>query len=113
MGRHVPMERCRPGPQLSQESSSMWWFATKRLADAILTAFLVFTFVFFAMRLLPGDPVIAMLGDRASAETLARVRHSLGLNQPLLEQYVRFVWGLLHLDLGRSLINGVDVTATM
>ncbi len=91
----------------------MWRFATKRLGDAVLTAFLVFTFVFFAMRLLPGDPVIAMLGDRASAETIARVRHSLGLDQPLLEQYARFMWGLLHLDLGRSLINGVDVTATM
>jgi ABC-type dipeptide/oligopeptide/nickel transport system permease component len=91
----------------------MWRFALKRLADAILTALLVFTFVFFAMRLLPGDPVIAMLGDRASAQTIENVRRTLGLDQPLLVQYGRFLWGLLHLDLGKSLVNGVDVAQTM
>jgi ABC-type dipeptide/oligopeptide/nickel transport system permease component len=88
-------------------------FVLKRLADAILTAFLVFSFVFFAMRLLPGDPVIAMLGDRANAQTIENVRKTLGLDQPLLVQYGRFLWGLLHLDLGHSLVNGVDVTTTM
>ncbi len=91
----------------------MWRFAVRRLADAVLTALLVFTSVFFAMRLLPGDPVIAMLGDRASAATIENVRRTLGLDQPLLVQYGKFLWGLLHLDLGKSLINGVDVTATM
>src|SRR6478672_6189934 len=91
----------------------MWRFAIKRLGDAVLTALLVFTAVFFAMRLLPGDPVIAMLGDRASAATIANVRAKLGLDQPILVQYAQFLWGLLHLDLGKSLINGVDVTATM
>jgi peptide/nickel transport system permease protein len=91
----------------------MWRFVLKRLADAILTALLVFTFVFFAMRLLPGDPVIAMLGDRANAQTIENVRRTLGLDQPLLVQYGRFLWGLLHLDLGKSLVNGVDVAQTM
>lgn len=91
----------------------MWRFAVKRLADAVLTALLVFTSVFFAMRLLPGDPVIAMLGDRASAATIENVRRTLGLDQPMLVQYGKFLWGLLHLDLGKSLINGVDVAATM
>ena len=38
---------------------------------------------------------------------------TLGLDQPLLVQYGRFLWGLLHLDLGKSLVNGVDVAATM
>lgn len=91
----------------------MWRFAVKRLGDAILTAFLVFTFVFFAMRILPGDPVIAMLGDRASQATIDNVRRTLGLDQPILLQYAKFLWGLLHLDLGKSLVNGVDVATTM
>jgi ABC-type dipeptide/oligopeptide/nickel transport system permease component len=90
-----------------------WRFAVRRLGDAVLTAFLVFTFVFFAMRLLPGDPVVAMLGDRASAETIANVRRTLGLDQPILVQYGQFLWGLAHLDLGKSLVNGVDVATTM
>jgi len=88
-------------------------FVIKRLGEAVLTAFLVFSFVFFAMRLLPGDPVIAMLGDRANAQNVENVRRSLGLDQPLLVQYGRFLWGLLRLDLGRSLVNGVDVAQTM
>ncbi|ODT72549.1 MAG: glutathione ABC transporter permease [Pelagibacterium sp. SCN 63-23] len=88
-------------------------FVLRRTGDAILTAFLVFSFVFFAMRLLPGDPVIAMLGDRASAETIENVRASLGLDKPLLVQYGEFVWGLLNFDLGTSLINRASVSETM
>ena len=88
-------------------------FLFKRSLDALLTAFLVFTFVFFAMRLLPGDPVVAMLGDRAGAETIENVRRSLGLDRALLVQYGTFLWDLLHLDLGRSLINGASVGEMM
>jgi ABC-type dipeptide/oligopeptide/nickel transport system permease component len=88
-------------------------FVLKRTGDAILTAFLVFSFVFFAMRLLPGDPVIAMLGDRASAETIENVRISLGLHKPILVQYGDFLWGLLNFDLGNSLINRASVGQTM
>lgn len=88
-------------------------FVLRRSADAALTAFLVFSFVFFAMRLLPGDPVVAMLGERAGAETIENVRRSLGLDRPILVQYADFLWGLLHFDLGRSLVNGVDIGATL
>lgn len=88
-------------------------FVLKRSADAILTAFLVFSFVFFAMRLLPGDPVIAMLGDQASAETIENVRRSLGLDKPIFVQYGEFLWGLMNFDLGTSLINRASVTETM
>ncbi|WGF87824.1 ABC transporter permease [Marinivivus vitaminiproducens] len=88
-------------------------FLFKRTLDALLTAFLVFTFVFFAMRLLPGDPVVAMLGDRAGAETIENVRRTLGLDQPLLVQYGNFLWDLLHLDLGTSLVNGASVSELM
>jgi len=98
---------------LKEGRQALLGFVLKRAGDAILTAFLVFSFVFFAMRLLPGDPAVAMLGDRASAEAIENVRRTLGLDQPLLVQYGQFLWGLLHLDLGRSLVNGVDVGVTM
>ena len=88
-------------------------FCIKRSIDALFTAFIVFSVVFFAMRILPGDPVVAMLGDRAGAETIENVRRSLGLHEPLLVQYGRFLWGLLQLDLGRSLINGADIGAIL
>ncbi|MBO6720762.1 MAG: ABC transporter permease [Roseitalea sp.] len=91
----------------------MLGFVFKRTGDALLTAFLVFTFVFFAMRLLPGDPVVAMLGDLAGEEVIANVRRSLGLDQPLLVQYGNFLWDLLHFDLGTSLINRASVGELM
>jgi peptide/nickel transport system permease protein len=59
--------------------------------------------VFFALRLLPGDPARLVLGDEASEVDLARVRATLHLDEPLLAQYARFLRGLAVLDLGDSL----------
>ncbi len=73
-----------------------------RLADAIPTILLVLTLVFIAMRILPGDPAIAALGDNATAEQLQLFREKMGLNAPLWQQYINFVIGTLSLDFGRS-----------
>jgi len=81
----------------------------RRLGGALVTAFAVVTLVFVAMRLLPGDPVLAMLGDSASAADIAAARSALGLDRPLLDQYLGFLGGLLHGDLGNSLINRTSV----
>ena len=59
--------------------------------------------VFFALRLLPGDPARLVLGDDATAAELARVRGALHLDEPLWAQYARFLRGLASLDLGESL----------
>jgi peptide/nickel transport system permease protein len=61
------------------------------------------TVVFFALRLLPGDPALLMLGDHASAEERARVVTRLHLDESLPMQYARFLGGLLTLNLGESL----------
>jgi peptide/nickel transport system permease protein len=58
--------------------------------------------VFFALRLLPGDPARLILGDEASEGDLARVRRTLHLDEPLLAQYARFLRGLGTGDLGDS-----------
>jgi peptide/nickel transport system permease protein len=59
--------------------------------------------VFFALRLLPGDPARLVLGDEASQADLRRVRSTLHLDEPLTAQYARFLRGLATLDLGDSL----------
>lgn len=80
-----------------------------RLADAIPTLLLVLTLVFIAMRILPGDPALAALGDAALPEQLAEFRERMGLNLPLWQQYFNFLGGVLTLDFGRSLLTNTPV----
>jgi len=80
-----------------------------RLADAIPTIFLVLTLVFIAMRILPGDPALAALGDNALPEQIAEFREKMGLNVPLWQQYFNFLGGVLTLDLGNSLLKNTPV----
>ncbi|MCP8940842.1 ABC transporter permease [Alsobacter sp. SYSU M60028] len=80
-----------------------------RLADSIPTVLLVLTLVFIAMRILPGDPAIAALGDNALPDQIAVFREKMGLNVPLWRQYLNFLHGVVTLDLGRSLISNTPV----
>jgi peptide/nickel transport system permease protein len=80
-----------------------------RLADAIPTVFLVLVLVFIAMRVLPGDPAVAALGDMATPEQLALFRERMGLNDPLWMQFFSFVKGVLTLDLGNSMMSNQNV----
>jgi ABC-type dipeptide/oligopeptide/nickel transport system permease component len=70
----------------------------------------VATLVFALIHLVPGDPAQSMLGDGASAEEVAKLRHSLGLDRPLLTQYGTFLTGLVRGDLGSSFRYGTPVT---
>src|ERR1700752_4020208 len=63
----------------------------------------VLTMGFLLIHIVPGDPVLQMLGEDARAEDLAQLRHTLGLDQPLGVQYVRYLEGLARGDWGRSL----------
>jgi ABC-type dipeptide/oligopeptide/nickel transport system permease component len=74
---------------------------TRAIESSIVVAALV-SLVFFALRLLPGDPARLILGDEASESDLARVRAVLHLDESLLAQYARFLRGLATLDLGDS-----------
>lgn len=66
--------------------------------------------VFFLIRLIPGDPALVMLGDRAKAEDVERARELLGLNEPLHVQFLKYMGQLLQGDLGQSIINRTDIT---
>ena len=76
----------------------------------IPTLWILVTFVFFAMHVLPGDPAIAILGEYASAESLEKLREALDLNRPLYIQYLSFLGGLVRGDLGTSLSNDKPVS---
>lgn len=80
-----------------------------RLFDAVPTIFLVLTMVFFALRILPGDPAIAALGDNARPEAIAQFRERFGLNDPIWLQYLHFLKDMLTLDFGDSIVSRRDV----
>jgi ABC-type dipeptide/oligopeptide/nickel transport system permease component len=80
-----------------------------RLLDAIPTVLLVLTLVFVALRLLPGDPALVVLGEYATQEQLTLFRARMGLDQPLWRQYGAFLLDMLRLDYGTSMINDMPV----
>lgn len=82
----------------------------RRLLLAIPTLLAVFTIIFVIVRVAPGDPAVAALGDYASAEAVAALREQMGLNAPLWQQYLTFLGDLLHGDLGDSLITQKPVS---
>ena len=59
---------------------------------------------FVLIHLVPGDPIRIMLGGKASVERIAEVKHELGIDRPLPQQYLSFVGGAVHGDLGESII---------
>jgi ABC-type dipeptide/oligopeptide/nickel transport system permease component len=83
----------------------------RRLLLTIPVLLGVATLVFALIHLVPGDPAQSMLGEGASQEEVASLRHSLGLDRPLLAQYGSFLAGISRADLGTSFRYGTPVTA--
>jgi peptide/nickel transport system permease protein len=75
----------------------------QRVGTTLPVLWLVVTVVFLLIHLVPGDPIVQMLGDGATASDVSALRHSYGLDVPLGEQYMRYWTGIAHGDLGRSL----------
>lgn len=85
----------------------------RHLGRALAVAFAVMCIAFMLIRLIPGDPVLLLLGDRATPESVAEYRTLLGLNGSLPEQFLRSVASLAHGDLGRSLVTRLTVTSIL
>lgn len=81
----------------------------RRCLEVVPTVLLVLTLVFLALRIMPGDPAVAALGDFATPEAIAAFREKLGLHQPLWKQYIDFVTGALTADFGRSMQNNASI----
>jgi ABC-type dipeptide/oligopeptide/nickel transport system permease component len=84
-------------------------FLARRLALTVPVLLGVATLVFSLIHLIPGDPAQAMLGEAASQQDVAELRGRLGLDRPLLEQYVSFLSGAVRGDLGMSFRTGRPV----
>src|SRR4029450_13958255 len=70
-------------------------------------------FVFFLLRLAPGDPAAIIAGDDATSEAIAAVRAKLGLARPLVEQFAVWMWALLQGDMGVSIFSNLPATRLM
>ena len=75
----------------------------------IPVAFLASVILFLLLKLTPGDPVLILLGEKATAENYQALRHDLGLDDPYPVQYVRWVSHVAVGDLGKSIRNGGPV----
>jgi peptide/nickel transport system permease protein len=85
-------------------------YVLRRLLIAVPMLLGAMSIVFFAMRVLPGDPCMAMMGDQATTAALADCTRNLGLDRPLAVQYVDFLWRSVRFDFGNSLRQGYPVS---
>ncbi len=91
----------------------MGQYIARRLVQLVPVVFGITLVLFFMLRLLPGDPATAMLGDRATDEAITRLNHHLGLDRPIYVQYVFFLRDLATFDLGKSIKYGVPVASLL
>jgi len=99
-------------PRLSHRfgASPLLMLILRRVGLALATLVIVSAVVFTLVQLLPDDAAQAILGQNATPQAVAVLRHELGLDQPMLERYFSWVGRLLHGDFGVSLANGLPVS---
>lgn len=84
-------------------------YILRRLLVTLPTILITISIIFFGLRILPGDPAVAMLGDSATPEAIEALKEQMGLNIPLWQQYLIFIGNLFKGDLGESFISGKPV----
>ena len=84
-------------------------YILRRLLN-LIPVLLGITFLVFAfLHLIPGDPAVVLLGDRAAPDQVEALRERMGLNEPLPLQYLSFLWNLIRFDFGKSIITGFPI----
>lgn len=91
-------------------SRSILPFLTVRVIRTLVTMWLGVTLIFFAIRVVPGDPAEAVLGHQSTHEGLATLRRQMGLDQSLWVQYIQMLGKLAQGDLGLSLVVGQPIS---
>lgn len=84
-------------------------YILRRLLNLIPVLLGITLLVFLFLHLIPGDPALVMVGDRASPAQVEALRERMGLNEPLPLQYLRFLGNLLRFDLGKSIFTGFPI----
>jgi peptide/nickel transport system permease protein len=88
--------------------------ALRSLVSLVLTMLIASVAVFVLMRVIPGDPASVLAGDaNATQQSIAQVRHSLGLDQPMYVQYLTWLRGAVHGNLGASYFSRDSVTSVI
>lgn len=85
----------------------MWKFIVKRIVAMVPVLLGVTLVIYLIMSMAPGDPAKVILGEQATPEQIEELREQMGLNDPVLVQYVRYIWGLLHGDMQNSYNSGL------
>ncbi|MFC4183727.1 ABC transporter permease subunit [Saccharococcus thermophilus] len=85
-------------------------YAVRRILMVIPVLFGMSLVVFFMIRAIPGNPAQVILGQKATKEAVAALTHKLGLDQPWYVQYIKYLGGLLHGDLGESIRTGAAIS---
>jgi len=85
-------------------------YIIRRLLATVPVMLTVGVFVFFLLRIAPGDPAAIIAGDNATVQDIENIRGKLGLDRPMIEQFVQWSWRLLQGDLGISIFSNLPVT---
>ncbi|MBM3479344.1 MAG: ABC transporter permease [Alphaproteobacteria bacterium] len=88
----------------------MFAYVIGRLLATIPVMAVVAVFVFFLLRIAPGDPAAIIAGDDATTQDIENIRAKLGLDRPMLEQFALWCWRLMQGDLGISIFSNLPVT---
>ena len=91
----------------------MLLYSLKRIGLALVIIFFAMLVLFSLIHLIPGDPVSIALGPRATAEIQAKYAEKMGLTDPFIVQYLKFMWNALQGDLGNDLFTDRSVTETV
>ena len=95
-------------PRISPEAATKptqhhYWHPLRRVLLTLPVLWVVVSVVFLLIHLVPGDPIVQMLGEGATASDIDALRHAYGLDAPLAHQYAHYWSGILHANLGQSL----------
>ena len=107
MGEFVILSEVK-NPRISTDAARKptlrhYWHPLRRVLLTLPVLWVVVSVVFLLIHLVPGDPIVQMLGEGATASDIDALRHAYGLDVPLLQQYTHYWHGILHGDLGQSL----------
>jgi len=106
-GQHEP----RAGTGAWRARHPLAVFVLRRVAVGLLLLFALSVLVFLGTQILPGDAAASILGRNATPRALAIMNRTLGLDKPLITRYGLWISGILHGDLGRSLVSGEPVSS--
>ena len=91
----------------------MWSYALRRAGATAVTLAAASVIIFAFIHLIPGDPIYVMLGDSATPDQVETVRHTLGLDQPILVQYAAWVGAVLQGNLGHSIFYDAPILSVI